>query len=481
MSTTTGEAALLSTPEEPDVSGVTGVRWAKDDTAVLYSRFLRQDEPPHLFRQAVEGTPPHAVGPPTDLGPGSAPEACGADLVFVESAFPAFRVLAQDPQGQRRRLFTPDAPEFVSAPRCDPKGTRVVVVAGEAYASAGNDVYLVDLSGRTQRLTHDHRSMDATFTAAGDALVVSQNVEGRLQLVELPLDGGVARRLLSDEGPDTIADVSRDGRLLAVMRDDTSFFPAISSPGGPQTLTRERGVFWWPLQVSEKLVVAQREVGGTLDVTTVGIDDGAVTVLARGSAPFPSLDRQSIFFAGAQPEQLMSVQLDGGTPRLVATLPGKISFGSAGLDGLHLAAMQEGGEYEGYRVTPEGVVEPEVSHGLVTMAPSGGWRAVTKLSRDHFAEATDLLLVPPGAALDQPERTVRAVTLHNLWFDAHRIGYCTQTQCELLDVTTGTSVPIVSPGMHDGMSTIMLDGTHLLGETMVARVSRFLVTNFDER
>jgi hypothetical protein len=120
---------------------------------------------------------------------------------------------------------------------------------------------------------------------------------------------------------------------------------------------------------------------------------------------------------------------------------------------------------------------------MVSVAAQNGWRAVTVTDDTPFNRATDLLLVPPGARLDQPRFTKRVRSRHNRWLDDHRIGYCGEERCEVLDVTTGEAVQIATPPKVFGsaMSSVTLDGAHVIDVDMDGKVTHHLVTNFDQR
>jgi hypothetical protein len=264
------------------------------------------------------------------------------------------------------------------------------------------------------------------------------------------------------------------------MRDEGSFYPIVSKASGPSYITRARGMIWFPQPVTDNVAVAQRNTGAFWEIITMRLDAGVITARVRGNKPFPSLDGRTIYFVDpAAPKTLLSLPLTEGAPSIVATLPGDIYFGTAGPDGLHLL-LDTANTFVGYRVLPNGTIEAEGTTGLVAVAPTGGWRAITVMKKE-LGMGAELLLVPPGTALDQPRRRLDVDSIYNRWLDDHRISYCVQDHCEILDVTTDqiTSLPLFSSNAL--MATVTPDGTRVLESIALSHVTRHIITNFGDR
>lgn len=293
------------------------------------------------------------------------------------------------------------------------------------------------------------------------------------------LAGEQLRRLLVNDAPSHPSDVSRDGRFLAFMHDESAAQPAIVSSTGVRYLTRKRAMFWFPLEVTDNLIVASRNGPDGADVVTIRTDTGAVTVLAAGAAPFRSLDGKTIYFRGADERALMAVPTSGGHPVRAATLPGKIQFGNAGPDGLHVSVDRGNDDVHGYRITGT-TVEDEGVKGLVSVAVPGGWRAITTYGGKLIGEGAELYLVPPGAPLDRTDRHFHVASVYNRWLDDHRIGYCLVDHCEVLNVMTGEVVKLPT-GNSAGLMASVLDDSHVLDSMFEGQVSHHIITNFGTR
>lgn len=460
-------------PMFADAADVSGLRWSRDGRAI-YAQAGGT-----LVRQPVAGAPPVARGPTQDFGPGQEISECGDDLLIVGLWANGWRVVLRTSAGEQQ-LFVSEPAAAVTSASCDRSGEHIAIVSGHHWSDAGNDVYLVDRRGNVQRLTDDHVTGSATFTADGRGLVVSRMIDHREQLFELRLDHPHdLHRLLVDDERDVQPDVSADGRLLAFVRDDTSYFPTIQGGSGEvRVITRQKGTFWFLRPVTDDVVVGQFAAHDAWQIVTLHVATGAVVPLAAGYAPFPSRDGKLIYFAGNDAtDTLFAVPIAGGTPTVVAKLPGPIVSGNAGPDGLHVAIERASVESAAYRIV-EGVVEPEGGPGLVSVAPDGGWRAVTV--RKSVTEA-ELQLVPPGAPLDRPRVRLQVASTHNRWLDDHRIGYCTDDECRIYDVTTDRATDVAKAPAMALMSTFALDGAHILSCQTVGHVTRHVIVNFGDR
>jgi Tol biopolymer transport system component len=465
----TGETVPIFA-DSPDVLGLS---WSRDGRAIY------AHAGGHMVRQRVSGTPPVPQGPREDLGSGGDLCECGSDQLITSLYATGWHVVLRTASGEQQ-LFVTEPQAAVTGASCDPSGEHIVVVAGRHWGEAGNDVYLLDRRGNVQRLTDDHVTEGATFTADGRGLIVSRAIDHHEQLFELQLDRPhELHRLLVDGERDMRPTVSPDGRVLGFVRDDTSFFPTIYRGNEEERfITREKGTFWFVRGVTDDLAVAQFSAHDAWQVVALHVATGEVTRLAAGSAPFPSRDGRTVYFAGNDArDTLFAVPLSGGTPVAVAKLPGPIVIGDAGPDGLHVAVERATLERDAFRII-DGAVQPENAPGLVTVAPDGGWRAVTV--RKSVVKA-ELLLVPPGAPLDQPRARLPIASGYNRWLDNHRIGYCADDACRIYDVTTDAPTDVAHSTGMALMSSFAPDGVHILSSQTVGHVTRHVIANFGDR
>jgi Tol biopolymer transport system component len=410
------------------------------------------------------------------------PDACGDDaIIYVDSGPVTKRVMLLGTDGSRRPIVTIQHNETLSMPRCDPSGRHVVFVHGLApYSDSGNDVYIADRAGVTTQLTTDHASSTAMFTADGRSIMFAASHGGKRDLFVMPAAGGAPRPLLvGDAG--IASDVSRDGRFVVFHRSDTSTYPVIGEGNAARLITSRRGNYFWTRPAGTDLVVARRATGASSEIVTVRIRDGAINVLAPGFTGFPSLDNTRVYFRNFETSNvLMTVPIDGGPPTTVASLPGTIMSGVDGPDGPHLGVETRPGVVEAYRIV-DGHVEAEHAPGLVTVAPSGGWRAVTVLFAKTGSEApARLLVVPPDTPLSAPTRELAVSSVYNLWLDDHRIGYCAEGACHVMDVITGATEDVpVYPKFYEHGAIVTPDGKHIVDSLEVSRITRHVLANFD--
>ena len=480
MSRATGETVKLATP--PGIGAVTP-RWTRDGTSILYAAGLPDGD--HVYRQPVSGTPPASIGAPIDLGIGIYPDACGKDaIVYVESTPLTKQVMVLANDGSRQTLATVSHNETLAMPHCDPAGSHVVFVRGIApNGDPGNDIYVVDRVGATRTLTTDHAASSAVFTADGRSIVMAASHNDKTDLFVMPATGGRARPLGIADAT-MVTDVSRDGRVVVYHSVERATFPAISTDGkAPRKITSQRGTYFWLRPVGLDRVVARRADGARSEVLTLRIADGAITTLAQGFSAFPSFDNQRVYFRGPDSlSRLMMVPITGGPATFVATLPGAIMHGTDGPDGEHLGIETNPGVIEAYRVV-NGKVEAEGAPGLVTVAPTGGWRAVTILFQRSGVDARSrLLLVPPGAPLSAPSKELSVGSIYNMWIDDHRIGYCVEQACHVLDVVTNAVEDVPAyPDFYEHGAIVTPDGKHIVDSLTITRVTRHELLNFEVR
>ena len=449
--------------------------WSRDGTSLI------AQGPEAITRIRLAGSPPQPIGAPEVIGHGSFVGLCGDSLLLFEQRMTGWRLLRQDPGSVPRPIFTAAPGKMMFTGGCDPRGEHVAMLSGDSWNGGHSDVYIASRDGQIQQLTTDHSYGNmAVFTPDGRGLVVSRMIDDRLQLFEMTLDGKHLRRLLDDGGPDEPVDVSHDGRMLAFARGEQAFLPAILSASGAEYLTRQRGVFWFPRPLGPSSVVAWRNSRTGYDVVTIDRNSSQVSVLAHGWEAIPSLDGRTVYFAGIDdPDTLYAVPATGGTPVRVASVPGRIQFGIAGPDGVHVSVMLGDGTIAGFRVDGPRVEREEA--GLVSVAPTGGWRAVTVYDDTILYTGAQLVVVPPGGTLDHPAHRIDVSSIHNVWLDDHRIGYGAGDHAEVLDVRTGAITTLPAHDTWPFTVSVAPDGEHVLGSIVDAHFTRHVITNFGDR
>jgi hypothetical protein len=468
MSRTTGETHELALP----AGEATRPELTRDGSALLYSGPPSNGVPWQLYRVPVAGKPPAVSGTPELITSGFRISDCGDAYAFVEPSATGWRVLTKTRAGVVTPLYTSAPGQFVLDMHCGPRGTRVAFVLRDSIETGGK-LIVVDRRGQARTLIDDGTVNEATF-ANETSLIASRRLDNHTQLYEIPIDGGEPRQLTFDDGAHNAPAVTPDGRFLAFTRDTSVWLPFIASGTTQRRLVSQRVSCTYLRAVTADLAVGQCESGRGDEVVTVRLSDGVMVPLAPGAKPFPAFDRSTIYFVDSRNHAVLDgVPVAGGPVTAVATAPGAISWGSAGPDGIHVLVGRT--HPKGYRLVAGREPEPEVDNALVTTAPSGGWRAVTDLSR---TPAT-LRLVPPGAALDHPVKELPTDLIYSEWLDDHRIGVCSNETCSAYDVDTGASTLLASTGSGPMMS-VMPDGRILTSE-IVPHVTEHVITNFAAR
>lgn len=468
-----GGAATQILPERP----ASFARFTRDGKSLVFHDFLAH----RVYRVAITGAPPKVAGTVEDLGPGWVYDDCGDALLIVDRGYSDARLVLRFPDGHTQQVFDAQPGDAIEDARCDPTGSQIVVVAGAGH-SERNDLSLVDRKGNVRRLTAGERIGGAIFDANGKNLIVSRiDSSGHLRLFEMGFDGSLSAPLLEDDGPDRVSDVSRDGRFLVFLRDEDAYFPVIASATGDHYITRKRGLFTSPRELTPNVVVVEQDTSHGYDVVTMHVDTGEISVLAHGHVPFPSLDGKTVYFASADdPKILMAIPSGGGTPVQVATLPGAIRVGTESVDGLHALLEMNDTSLAAYRIA-SGQAVAENARGLISVAAPGGWRAVTVYADKRYAQGAELYLVPPGEPVATASWHFPVTSMQNRWLDDHRIGYCLPDRCEVLDVTTHATTKLRLEDNSAGPPSVMADGTHVLDSVISGRVTRHIITNFDQR
>lgn len=383
-------------------------RWTRDGTHLLTANGSQLEKIP------VNG------GAPIKLGiTGHSPDACGAGMIFLRRTSDGDRVLYLPPDGLERELVRGYADEKFEQPRCDPSGTRVLVLRD-------GDVISPTLTGTPPViLTTDHGT---TAVHAGDTIVTSTTAG---KLFEL---GG--RELGEGSAPE----VSRDGTTLVFQREVSEL---VINGRRMQPASNLRAV-------SNTTLLGER--GGA--IVAIDVAAGTERIVTPGRLPFPSLDGKLVYFRAEDPTKLMSIPLAGGSPKLVATLPGRIVLGVDGPDGQHVMVDEPEHHLVSNRVGPDGTLTDEGAHWVVP-APSGGWRF-------WQTPGLELRVIAPGKALGSMDCVFSVESKINQWLDDHRLAYLADQAWHVLDVRTCTDdKPQISTLPGDRDTVIAPDGMAL--------------------
>ena len=450
-------------------------RWTRDGKALLL--MVEVGNELHVVRQPIDG------GAAVDLGPGTMADDCGDAIVLVElDPATGLRLVEVLGDGTRRVLVPGLGDEKMWTPRCDRDGQHILLSRGATHPTgAGNDLYVTDRRGQSRRLTTDRRVAVGTFTPDGREVVFSaRSPDGDIHLYVMPATGGPAHQLTTGDGPDLSPDVSADGTRVVFNRTIRSrvVFEGRTAAVAPRQITSRREVLntVTPVRGGE-LVVADQEDRDGNRIVAITVATGAKRDLASGNAPFVSLDGTRVFFRSpVAPDTLQVVPIEGGTPAIVATLPGRVLGGFDGPDGQHVEIA--GATVQAWRIAPGGQPVDEGVAGVVNPAPTGGWRAVQVAAAGRHR----IRLVPPGAALSSPGRELISDSWNNTWLDERRFSYAEGSALRVIDVTTGVQLaefPVLEPAAT--FPVLAHDGERWFYTQTIGHVTRHILTNFADR
>jgi Tol biopolymer transport system component len=374
-------------------------------------------------------------------------------------------------------------------PRCDARGERVAFAARNL---TGTDLILADLAsgGRRTLLEKVSKLSDPVFAADGKTILYSALVAGRLNVFEVPVEGGVPRPVTTGAGPHRNPAPTPDGKgLLFLLDDEAVRLHAIDLKTGARRRVSSRldeiMAFNVTFALDGRAVFVQMLHAAGDVVAELALDGSAPRMLAAGRHPSPTPDDREILFAASAAAgrfRIEAVRREGGPARLIVEGEGDVRELVAGLDGrvhldiergdrrLALAAPLSGGE---------AVLEaPEPWEHIVPMA-GGHLRAV----RAEGYYGVDYILppgVPPAAGPVDP-RAMRirdfAMTFSR---DFKSAVYADGRRVLSFTPATGEQRVLHEYGMPSELALSPDGGTLLLGE-FAGGVRRQLVMNFGDR
>ena len=306
-------------------------------------------------------------------------EDCGDHLLVVYRDSAGQRFALRDASGHERDVLHLAGCTVDSPPHCNRAGTQAVF----AYSSCTwdlqppSDVAVIELaSGAVTNLTHDPeaRSSSPSFTPDGASIVFSSRRSGNINLWEMTSAGTRPRQLTFGDEFDEEPDVSPDGKTVVFITSITSAPLFSQTAGGERHKMRadlDDTLFPQVTPDGDEIVFASR-LRGVERIIARSLATGEDRVVAVGETPALTADGREVLYATADPPQLFAQPLHGGSPRLLARLPGPVDMITAGPDGYaHVRVARE--RSEAWRVPIAGG-EPSViwtCHGAASRQRHG--------------------------------------------------------------------------------------------------------------
>jgi Tol biopolymer transport system component/DNA-binding winged helix-turn-helix (wHTH) protein len=315
--------------------------WSPDGRKVAFMRY-EDKRLSIIIVPALGGTERRAYSGPASMGGGLAWSNDGKSLAFPEadSSDPSrsWLSLLSLTDYTTHPLTSPPGSYLDSQPAFSPDGSRLAFIRS-AVAGVSNDIYVACASGgRATRLTFDHGPIMGlpAWTADGHEIVFSSNRGGSTALWRVPADGGVPRPVAGPIGEGVWPSIPLRGEQLVYAQVVAKFniwrldLKDAKHPRHPASaVISEKGDKMRPdFSPDGKKIAFESNRLGYWDIWTCAIDDSTcdqVTSL-HGTAGRPrwSPDGRYIafeFHPNGQ-SQIYLVEVPGGVPRLLPTIPG---------------------------------------------------------------------------------------------------------------------------------------------------------------
>jgi hypothetical protein len=186
-----------------------GVRWTRDGRGLLVSCLVGEQH--HLEQRDLDG---RLVA---QLGAGTDQDDCGDAIALVDGP----QLVLRDPRTLVDSVLVRQKGGGIAGARCSPDGRHVAYISGVFTVPFSGDVIVVDREGHERALTSDRTASSVTF-ATDESVLVSRNVNGKVNLFETDLEGAVWHQVTFGDGPDFGPDVGRDGRTVLFERDESN-------------------------------------------------------------------------------------------------------------------------------------------------------------------------------------------------------------------------------------------------------------------
>lgn len=155
------------------------------------------------------------------LSPSWSPE--GERLSYVSFENGRAEVFTQEMRsGQRKSVASFKG--LNSAPAWSPDGRKLAVTMSK---SGNPEIYIIDIqTGQISKVTHSSQSIDteAVWSPNGRELFFTSDRGGRPQIYKVPADGGRAQRVTFEGKYNTSADISPNGRHMAMVHGERGRF-----------------------------------------------------------------------------------------------------------------------------------------------------------------------------------------------------------------------------------------------------------------
>ncbi len=206
------------------------------------------------------------------LSPNWAPD--GERLAYVSFENGKAEVFVQEMRSGRRNSIAAFK-GLNSAPAWSPDGKKLALT----LSKAGNpEIYVLELaSGKLSRVTHNSQAIDteAVWMPNSRELLFTSDRGGRPQIYKVSVDGGRAKRITFEGRYNASADISADGKMLAMVHGlDGKFFIAVQDlDSGAVLVLTEAGRDESPsFAPNGRMILYATELKGHGELAAVSVD-----------------------------------------------------------------------------------------------------------------------------------------------------------------------------------------------------------------
>ena len=318
--------------------------WSPDGTQIAFSR-VKSETDKAAFVIPAQGGPERKVytskvksiwGGEKNLDWSPDGKFLVAPDKVVENGPYQISLISLDTLESRQLTFAPENTFGDLNPQFSPDGKSVSFSRLMGGGTATSDIYIVPVGGgEPRRLTSDSKQIkNSTWTADGREIVFSSNRGGSMSLWRIPASGGTPEQLPVGELNASTPSISRQGNLLAYVRNttDTNMYrlsldrAARASPTMIASSTQTDGMPGFSPDGQQIAFVSDRS--GNNEIWLCDSDGSKLrqlTTLESGAgSPRWSPDGQQIVFdsreKGSATQDVYLIGTQGGAPRRLTTL-----------------------------------------------------------------------------------------------------------------------------------------------------------------
>jgi Tol biopolymer transport system component/DNA-binding winged helix-turn-helix (wHTH) protein len=287
-----------------------GLTWTSDGTELVFSS--TRGGLPSLWRVAVAGGDPERlpVGGDNSYYPSVSLQGHRLSYTTVSGGTPIYRISTTSPQGQRAV-----AKKFLSSTRVDaspcysPDGKRI---AFQSDRSGNPEIWMCDSDGQNiSQLTFFRKGVAGTaqWSPDGSQIAFDYRATGMSDVYVINMNGGVPRRVTTEDADDSVPSWSRDGKSLYFASNRSGTLEVWKTPveGGQAVQLTKHGGFT-AFESSDGRYIYFNKNAGCPGVWKMPVDGGDETLVLNNSGAGNwgqwSVADSGIYFIDYQPDGL---------------------------------------------------------------------------------------------------------------------------------------------------------------------------------